>query len=174
MKRYIRLPVLHRYCTALLLVKCFFCNEVHVGWGEGLVVCERGQADHTSCSNVTLVAYYFYKTIIPLYSSLKNKISIPLPVLHVKLRHYTSLLLNIFLLSTVSKFIFFLFRFIMPLDLGAKGSCQIGGNVSTNAGGLRFIRYGSLHGSVLGEDCHYPSISSMKKLYILVSMHCIY
>ncbi|KAJ8650457.1 hypothetical protein MRB53_003480 [Persea americana] len=42
--------------------------------------------------------------------------------------------------------------FIMPLDLGAKGSCQIGGNVSTNAGGLRFIRYGSLHGSVLGLE----------------------
>lgn len=39
----------------------------------------------------------------------------------------------------------------MPLDLGAKGSCQIGGNVSTNAGGLRLVRYGSLHGSVLGE-----------------------
>lgn len=43
-------------------------------------------------------------------------------------------------------------RFIMPLDLGAKGSCQIGGNVSTNAGGLRLIRYGSLHGSVLGLE----------------------
>ncbi|CAD6226434.1 unnamed protein product [Miscanthus lutarioriparius] len=42
--------------------------------------------------------------------------------------------------------------FIMPLDLGAKGSCHIGGNVSTNAGGLRFIRYGSLHGSVLGLE----------------------
>lgn len=39
----------------------------------------------------------------------------------------------------------------MPLDLGAKGSCQIGGNVSTNAGGLRLVRYGSLHGNVLGE-----------------------
>ncbi|XP_010437354.1 PREDICTED: D-2-hydroxyglutarate dehydrogenase, mitochondrial-like isoform X2 [Camelina sativa] len=39
--------------------------------------------------------------------------------------------------------------FIMPLDLGAKGSCHIGGNVSTNAGGLRLIRYGSLHGTVL-------------------------
>lgn len=26
--------------------------------------------------------------------------------------------------------------FTMPLDLGAKGSCQIGGNVSTNAGAL--------------------------------------
>ncbi|RZC53515.1 hypothetical protein C5167_012364 [Papaver somniferum] len=42
--------------------------------------------------------------------------------------------------------------FIMPLDLGAKGSCQIGGNVSTNAGGLRFIRYGSLHGNILGVE----------------------
>lgn len=43
------------------------------------------------------------------------------------------------------------FRFIVPLDLGAKGSCQIGGNISTNAGGLRLLRYGSLHGNVLGE-----------------------
>lgn len=40
----------------------------------------------------------------------------------------------------------------MPLDLGAKGSCQIGGNVSTNAGGLRLLRYGSLHGSLLGAE----------------------
>ncbi|KAL2649538.1 hypothetical protein R1flu_017666 [Riccia fluitans] len=40
----------------------------------------------------------------------------------------------------------------MPLDLGAKGSCQIGGNVSTNAGGLRLLRYGSLHGNVLGLE----------------------
>ena len=42
--------------------------------------------------------------------------------------------------------------FIVPLDLGAKGSCVIGGNVSTNAGGLRLVRYGSLHGSVLGVE----------------------
>lgn len=47
----------------------------------------------------------------------------------------------------------------MPLDLGAKGSCQIGGNVSTNAGGIRLLRYGSLHGNVLGELL--PSNSSM-------------
>lgn len=39
---------------------------------------------------------------------------------------------------------------MMPLDLGAKGSCNIGGNVSTNAGGIRLLRYGSLHGTVLG------------------------
>lgn len=43
----------------------------------------------------------------------------------------------------------------MPLDLGAKGSCQIGGNVSTNAGGLRLLRYGSLHGNVLGRDSYF-------------------
>lgn len=30
--------------------------------------------------------------------------------------------------------------YMMPLDLGAKGSCVIGGNVSTNAGGLRYLR----------------------------------
>ncbi|XP_056265074.1 D-2-hydroxyglutarate dehydrogenase, mitochondrial isoform X2 [Pseudoliparis swirei] len=40
----------------------------------------------------------------------------------------------------------------MPLDLGAKGSCHIGGNVATNAGGLRLLRYGSLHGTVLGLE----------------------
>lgn len=45
---------------------------------------------------------------------------------------------------------------IMPLDLGAKGSCQIGGNISTNAGGLRFLRYGSLRGSVLGLEMVLP------------------
>ena len=42
--------------------------------------------------------------------------------------------------------------YTMPLDLGSKGTCQIGGNISTNAGGLRLLRYGSLHGSVLGLE----------------------
>jgi D-lactate dehydrogenase (cytochrome) len=36
--------------------------------------------------------------------------------------------------------------------LGAKGSCHIGGNVATNAGGLRLLRYGSLHGTVLSLE----------------------
>eukprot|EP00163_Fabomonas_tropica_P010549 TRINITY_DN2071_c0_g1_i2.p1 TRINITY_DN2071_c0_g1~~TRINITY_DN2071_c0_g1_i2.p1 ORF type:complete len:461 (+),score=117.92 TRINITY_DN2071_c0_g1_i2:356-1738(+) len=40
----------------------------------------------------------------------------------------------------------------VPLDLGAKGSCHIGGNISTNAGGLRLLRFGSLKGSVLGLE----------------------
>ncbi|WVQ98617.1 hypothetical protein IAU59_005747 [Kwoniella sp. CBS 9459] len=46
--------------------------------------------------------------------------------------------------------------FIFPLDLGAKGSCQVGGNVATNAGGLRLLRYGSLRGSVLGLEVVLP------------------
>lgn len=46
--------------------------------------------------------------------------------------------------------------YMMPLDLGAKGSCHIAGNLATNAGGLRLLRYGSLHGTVLGLEVVLP------------------
>ena len=39
-----------------------------------------------------------------------------------------------------------------PLSLGAEGSCQIGGNLSTNAGGVNVIRYGSARQQVLGLE----------------------
>ncbi|KHJ79107.1 hypothetical protein OESDEN_21255 [Oesophagostomum dentatum] len=42
------------------------------------------------------------------------------------------------------------YGYMMPLDLGAKGSCMIGGNVATSAGGIRLLRYGSLHAHLLG------------------------
>jgi FAD/FMN-containing dehydrogenase len=42
------------------------------------------------------------------------------------------------------------FGYLMPLDLGAKGSCMIGGNVATNAGGIKFIKYGSMHANTKG------------------------
>ncbi|XP_068020044.1 D-2-hydroxyglutarate dehydrogenase, mitochondrial [Melanerpes formicivorus] len=51
--------------------------------------------------------------------------------------------------------------FIVPLDLGAKGSCHIGGNVATNAGGLRLLRYGSLRGTVLGLEVVLPDGSAL-------------
>jgi FAD/FMN-containing dehydrogenase len=54
--------------------------------------------------------------------------------------------------------------YIFPLDLGAKGSCHIGGNVATNAGGLRLLRYGSLHGSVLGIEAVLPDGTIMDDL----------
>lgn len=47
--------------------------------------------------------------------------------------------------------------YIFPLDLGAKGSCHVGGTVATNAGGLRLLRYGSLHGTVLGLEVVLPN-----------------
>ncbi len=41
---------------------------------------------------------------------------------------------------------------MFPLDLGARGSCQIGGNVSTNAGGNHVIRFGMTRDNVLGLE----------------------
>jgi len=41
---------------------------------------------------------------------------------------------------------------LYPLDLGARGSCTIGGNLSTNAGGNRVIRYGMTRNLVLGVE----------------------
>lgn len=41
---------------------------------------------------------------------------------------------------------------LFPLDLGARGSCQIGGNIATNAGGNAVIRYGMARDLVLGLE----------------------
>lgn len=38
----------------------------------------------------------------------------------------------------------------MPLDLGSKGSCQLGGNAATNAGGIHLVRHGSFRSHILG------------------------
>lgn len=43
-----------------------------------------------------------------------------------------------------------------PLDLGAKGSCHVGGNVATNAGGSRMVRDGPLRAAVLGLEAVLP------------------
>lgn len=39
-----------------------------------------------------------------------------------------------------------------PLDLGARGSCTVGGNIATNAGGNRVLRYGMMRQQVLGLE----------------------
>lgn len=41
---------------------------------------------------------------------------------------------------------------IFPLSLGAEGTCQIGGNLATNAGGVNVIRYGTARSLVLGLE----------------------
>ncbi|MET4722588.1 FAD/FMN-containing dehydrogenase [Bradyrhizobium japonicum] len=43
-----------------------------------------------------------------------------------------------------------------PLSLGAEGSCQIGGNISTNAGGTAVLRYGPTRDLVLGLEAVLP------------------
>jgi D-lactate dehydrogenase (cytochrome) len=44
-----------------------------------------------------------------------------------------------------------------PLSLGAEGSCQIGGNLATNAGGVNVLRYGNAREQVLGIEAVMPS-----------------
>lgn len=41
---------------------------------------------------------------------------------------------------------------MFPLDIGARGSATIGGNVATNAGGNRVIRYGMMRDQILGME----------------------
>lgn len=41
---------------------------------------------------------------------------------------------------------------LFALDLGARGSCQIGGNIAANAGGLNVLRYGPARDQVLGLE----------------------
>ena len=43
-----------------------------------------------------------------------------------------------------------------PLSLGAEGTCQIGGNLSTNAGGVNVLRYGNARDLVLGVEVVLP------------------
>tara|TARA_B100000035_G_scaffold286161_1_gene270271 strand:- start:6 stop:1394 length:1389 start_codon:yes stop_codon:yes gene_type:complete len=56
---------------------------------------------------------------------------------------------------------------LLPLNFGARGSAQIGGAVSTNAGGLRVFKYGMTRNLVMGLEVVLPDgtiISSLKKL----------
>ncbi|MDA8879953.1 FAD-binding oxidoreductase [Pseudomonadales bacterium] len=41
---------------------------------------------------------------------------------------------------------------LFPLDLGPRGSCTIGGNVATNAGGISVLRYGMVRNLLLGLE----------------------
>jgi FAD/FMN-containing dehydrogenase len=45
---------------------------------------------------------------------------------------------------------------LFALSLAAEGSCQIGGNLSTNAGGVNVLRYGNMRDQVLGLEAVLP------------------
>ncbi len=53
------------------------------------------------------------------------------------------------------------------LSLGAEGSCQIGGNLATNAGGVNVVRYGTARAQVLGLEAVLADgtvVSSLRSL----------
>ena len=52
----------------------------------------------------------------------------------------------------------------MPLDLGAKGSCMIGGNLATNAGGIKYVKYGSMHANTVGLKVALPNGTVLNSL----------
>lgn len=54
-----------------------------------------------------------------------------------------------------------------PVDLGGRGSCQIGGMIATNAGGLRVLRYGHVRDSLRGIEAVLADgtvVSNLNKL----------
>ncbi len=56
---------------------------------------------------------------------------------------------------------------LFPLDFGSRGSCMIGGNIATNAGGLQVFRYGTTRQLVLGLEVVLADgtlISSLDKM----------
>jgi FAD/FMN-containing dehydrogenase len=46
--------------------------------------------------------------------------------------------------------------FLFPLSLASEGTCQVGGNLSTNAGGTAVLRYGNMREQVLGLEVVLP------------------
>ena len=53
---------------------------------------------------------------------------------------------------------------LFPLSMGSEGSCQIGGNLATNAGGLAVLRYGNARDLVLGLEVVLPDGQIIKGL----------
>jgi len=63
---------------------------------------------------------------------------------------------------------------LLPISLGAQGSCQIGGNISTNAGGLNVLRYGMSRDLVLGLEVVLPDGSLWSDMKGLRKNNCGY
>ena len=68
-----------------------------------------------------------------------------------------------------------------PIDLSSSGSCMIGGNIATNAGGINALKYGSMKDNIIGlevitgDGVVLTSLSKMKKNntgYDLASIIC--
>ena len=54
---------------------------------------------------------------------------------------------------------------LFPLDLGARGTCTIGGNVATNAGGINVLRYGMVRNLIVGLEVVLMDGTVMSSMY---------
>ena len=54
--------------------------------------------------------------------------------------------------------------FMLPIDLGSRGSCNVGGVVATNAGGNHVVRYGMTRRHVLGLEAVLPDGTILRRL----------
>lgn len=63
---------------------------------------------------------------------------------------------------------------LFALDLGARGSCQIGGNIATNAGGNAVIRYGMTRDLVLGLEVVLADGTVLDLLNKMIKNNCGY
>ena len=59
------------------------------------------------------------------------------------------------------------YNYLLPIDLGSKGSCVIGGAISTNAGGQYYYKYGSIHSNLLGLEVVTAGKEGVKTLNLL-------
>ena len=107
---------------------------VPYGGGTGLV-CGQVQSDNPGAIILSLERM--------------NRISPPDPSDHTLVAEAGAILADI---QAAAKSVGFLF----PLSLAAEGSCRIGGNLATNAGGVNVLRYGSARDLCLGIEAVLP------------------
>jgi FAD/FMN-containing dehydrogenase len=63
---------------------------------------------------------------------------------------------------------------MFALDLGGRGTCTIGGNISTNAGGVRVLRYGMMRALVLGIEAVLADGTILKSLNRMIKNNAGY
>lgn len=64
--------------------------------------------------------------------------------------------------------------FLFPLDLGGRGTAQVGGNASTNAGGNRVLRYGMMRDLILGCEAVMADGTVISSLNVMIKNNAGY
>ncbi len=63
-------------------------------------------------------------------------------------------------------------RLFFPLSIASQGTCQIGGNLATNAGGINVLKYGMMRDLTLGLKAVLPSGATLNQLHALRKNNC--